>query len=593
MIRPRPPRSAVLVALALSVLLAPAGAAAQSRAAPEAATGYAAKPVATAERWMIVAAHPLAAEAGAGVLRAGGAAVDAAIAAQLALNVVEPQSSGLGGGGFALHWSAADRSLTSWDGRETAPFGAGPDLFLGPDGAPIGWLQAVESGRSVGAPGLLRMLEALHADHGALPWAALAAPAIRLAEEGFPVSPRLAASTARFEDRLKRSQAADVFFGAGGAPLAAGALFRQPRLGATLREIAEKGADIFYEGRIAEDIAQAVAAEPAPGALNRADLAAYQPVRRPPVCLVYRQRFEVCGMGPPSSGGVTVAQMLGLLDHAPIPAMAPESPTAWRLFAEASRLAYADRDAYLADPDQVSVPTAGLLTPAYLTLRAQALGRTDPAAGPADPGMPPWREGALNRAPDESAERPGTTHLTVVDARGNIVSLTSSIETAFGSGRMAAGFLLNNQLTDFSFAPERGGRPIANAPGPGKRPRSSMAPVIVFDISGGDRRPVLALGSPGGSRIIEYVAAALIRRLDWGLPVDQAAAGVHVSQRNRGAVVVEDAPAGDPIAEALAAAGHSVERRALTSGLHLIAIGESGALTGGADPRREGIAIGE
>ena len=568
---------------------------AQTQADPEAATAaqVAPKPLAQGDRSMIVAANPHAAKAGAAVLFKGGSAADAAIAAQLVLNVVEPQSSGLGGGAFALYWRDETQTLDSWDGRETAPAAAAPDRFLKDDGEPMRWPDAVATGRGVGVPGLPQLLWALHQTHGELPWAELAAPAIALAEDGFEISPRLAGLIAQYQERLAATQAASVFLDPDGAPLPEGTLLKQPLLAETLRAYAETGPAAFTTGPIADAILEAVNAEPMGGGMTLEDLASYEVKRRRPLCLLYRAEFEICGMGPPSSGGATVGMIMGLLDHFPIPAMPPESPQAWALFAEASRLAYADRDAYLADSDHVSVPAAGLLDPVYLTLRAQQIGYE--AGGKAAPGNPPWREGRARLwAPDTQAERPATTHISVVDSAGDALSLTSSIETAFGSARMAAGLLLNNQLTDFSFRPEIDGRPVANAVAPGKRPRSSMAPTIVLKTWENDRqRPYLVLGSPGGSRIIEYVAGALVRSLDWDLPANEAVAGPHVSQRNRETTVVETRPDADPLAAALAAAGHEVERRDLTSGLHLIELDIGGRMQGGADPRREGEAIGD
>ncbi|MEL6980179.1 MAG: gamma-glutamyltransferase [Pseudomonadota bacterium] len=569
------------------------GADAQTQADPEIASGFAPKPLAVAERWMVVAAHPLAAEAGRRMLREGGSAADAAIAAQLVLNVVEPQSSGLGGGGFALTYDAASRRLEAWDGRETAPARASPTQFLGPDGAPLPFLEAATSGLAIGAPGLARLLEALHQEQGELPWSRLFEDAIRLAEDGFPVSPRLHASLSAMGPRLRAdAEARALFFTKNDAPLSAGAALRQPRLAATLRRLAEGGADAFYRGPIALAIVNAARAEPRPGALSTRDLRLYRAVKRRPVCGVFRGRYEVCGMPPPSSGGVTVAQILGLMDH-----FDPETPLVPRahLFLEASRLAYADRNRFLADPDHVAQPE-GLLDPAYLTARAQRMDRRRAAIGPASPGAPRWRA-PIPLSDDAQEDRPGTTHLTVVDGAGDVVSLTSSIEVSFGAGRMAAGLFLNNQLTDFSFRPESDGRAVANALGPGKRPRSSMAPTIVLDRRNG-RRPMLALGSPGGSRIIEYVAWATLGMLDEGLDPAAAAARPHLSHRNRAPALVEARADADALAAELAAFGHAPRRGATTSGLHIIQIVPAAAQTGrrllgGADPRREGVALGD
>ncbi len=578
-----------LAALLALILALPAPLAAQTQAEPEAATGLAPKPLVTAERQMIVAAHPAASEAGLEMLRRGGSAADAAIAALLVLNVVEPQSSGIGGGAFALVHSAD--GLTAWDARETAPAGARPDMFLGPDGEPLPFLEAVASGRSVGVPGLPRFLEALHARHGRLAWAELFAPAIRLAREGFPVSPRLAASVARYRDRLSASQAAGLFL-PGGEPVAAGETLRNPALAETFGRLTKAGAGALYAGPMAEAIVEAVRAGPRPGTLAAADLAAYAAKERPAVCLDYRTRFRVCGMGPPSSGATTVGQILGLLGAFPLDGPGLANPRLWHLFAEASRLAYADRARYLADPDYVRVPVRGLMDPGYLAERAGLIDPERAAQGPAEAGDPPWREGRLT-APQPAADSPGTTHLSVIDADGLAISVTASIETAFGSGRVAGGFLLNNQLTDFSFRPTAAdGTPVANAPQPGKRPRSSMAPTIAYRLAAPERPYILA-GSPGGSRIPEYVAGALVAMLDLGAGPAEAAALFHVSDRNGAELVLEENAAPPALIEALAALGHEVTTAAMTSGLHIIRAPAAGALEGGADPRREGLALGD
>lgn len=577
----------VIAGLAVLLAIAIAGGAAEaqqaSRADPEAATGRAAKPLVTAERQMIVTANPLASAAGLEMLRAGGSAADAAVAALLVLNVVEPQSSGLGGGAFAL--VHGPEGLTSWDARETAPAAAGPDLFL-EDGAPIPWWDATESGHAVGVPGLARLLGELHARHGRLPWADLAAPAIRLAEDGFAVSPRLAGLISRGQERLARTEAGAVFL-PGGAALAEGDLLRQPELAATLRALAEGGADALYTGPVAEAIVAAAARAPRPGALSLSDLAGYRVIERAPVCLDYRSRHRICGMGPPSSGATTVGQILGLLARFKPTDFAAEGAHLWHLFAEASKLTYADRAAYLGDPDAVEVPVAGLLDPAYLTARAALIHGFKASEGKAEAGRPP---GAPEPSGGTSKTSPGTTHLSVIDADGLAISLTASIETAFGSGRMAGGMLLNNQLTDFAFTPAaEDGRPLANAAGPGKRPRSSMAPTVVY--GAGETAPAILIGSPGGSRIPEYVAGALIGMLDLGMDPSEAAALFHVSQRNRDALVLEEG-APEALAAALAGLGHAVTRAEMTSGLHIIRITPEG-LEGGADPRREGAALGD
>ena len=588
-IRKTEPRLVPCALAALAAALLPCAApGAAGDAAPEAATGVAAPAPAAAEREMAVAAHPLAARTGAEVLARGGSAVDAAIAMQAVLNLVEPQSSGIGGGGFLLHYDAATGAVAAYDGRETAPSAARGDLFLEPDGSAPGYFAALAGGRSVGAPGLLRMLERAHAAHGGLPWSDLFQPAMELAETGFAIGPRLHGLAGWAPTLAGFPRAAAYFLAPDGSAKAPGTVLRNPEFAATLRAVADGGADAFYRGAIARDIAAAVAgAARNPGLLTADDIASYRTRERTPVCLVYRG-FRVCGMGPPSSGGLAVLQILGLLAGIDMPP--PGSAAAVHLVAEAMRLAYADRDRYVADPDFVPVPANGMLDPAYLAARAAEI---DPAraGGERAAGAPPGSERAALRG-GAGIEAPSTTHLSVVDSDGNAAALTSSIEFAFGSALMTRGFLLNNQLTDFAFAPESDGAPVANRVEPGKRPRSSMAPTLVFDSRG---RLVLALGSPGGSRIICYVATALVALVDWGMDAQAAAAMPHWCNRN-GATELE---AGTPIAGLapdLEARGHDVKVRDMNSGLHIVAVvrGPDGraALRGGVDPRREGAAFG-
>jgi gamma-glutamyltranspeptidase/glutathione hydrolase len=569
----------------LALLLLAAPVAAQTSAQPEQTFDVGTANDVLARSAMVVAANPLAAAVGRDMLEAGGSAADAAVAVQIMLNLVEPQSSGIGGGAFLLYWDASEETLTTIDGRETAPASAGPDYFLGPDGQPLGFWDALVGGRSAGVPGILRMLEMLHADHGRLPWAALFAPTIALAEEGFPISPRMADSIAGSTgDALDLFEPArSYFFRPDGTPKPAGELLRNPDLARTLRLIAAHGAAPFYEGSIAGDIVAAVRTETNPGELTRADLAGYRAIERPPVCVAYRV-YEVCGIGPPSSGGLTVGQILGMLSQFDLPALG-DTPEAWHLFAEAAKLAYADRGLYMADSDFVKMPTKGLLDPTYLATRAALI---DPAATmiAAVPGTPPWDEGAL-RAPDLQAELPGTTHFVVVDRYGDMASVTTSVEYAFGSRLMTGGFLLNNQLTDFSFAPESDGKPIANRVEGGKRPRSSMSPTIVFR----DGTPVLLIGSAGGSRIINYVAESLIRILDWGMSPAEALAAGNVVSRG-GAVELEEGTVAVDLAPGLEALGQEVTIANLNSGLQVILIAD-GVLIGAADPRREGVALGD
>lgn len=540
-----------------------------------------------ADRHMIAAANPHAAEAGLEILRAGGSAVDAAIAAQMVLGLVEPQSSGIGGGAFLLHYRADGRLVEAYDGRETAPAAATGDMFLGPDGKPRKFYDAVVGGLSVGVPGIVRMLELAHRDHGRLPWADLFASAIRLAEQGFAISPRLHYLVDRDKMRLTSFfPASSYFYNADGDALPVGTLLRNPAYAEVLKEIAANGADVFYEGRIAEDIVATVReAALNPGRMTIADMKGYRTVKREPVCSAYRG-YRVCGMPPPSSGGVTVAQILGILESFDLAAAGSGSAEAAHLIAEAGRLAFADRNQYLADTDFVPAPLKGLMDPGYLAERAKLIS-PGKSMGKASAGEPPRDHGALAPMTDDF-ERLSTTHLSVVDDAGNAVSMTSSVENAFGSRLMTHGFLLNNQLTDFSFLPERDGVPIANRVEPGKRPRSSMAPTIVTDSDG---RLMMAVGSPGGSRIIGYVAKTLVGVIDWKLGMQAAIDLPHVVNRNgRTELEADTSLAG--LAPALEALGHEVRVGSLNSGLHGILLAPHG-LDGGADPRREGVALGD
>ena len=575
--RPKP----ILQAAALALLAAP-GIADPTQELPEGTTALLDRAPVQAREFMVAAAHPLAAEAGHAVLAAGGSAADAAVAVQAMLTLVEPQSSGLGGGGFVLHWDAATGDLTTYDGRETAPLAAGPDLWLDADGAHMAFWTAVVGGRSVGVPGTPLLLETLHARHGRLPWADLLAPAITLAEEGFAVSQRLASSIAGARDLDRFEPTRSYFFDADGAPLAEGTLLRNPDLARTLRIFAEEGAAPFYTGAIAEEIVATVRAADPPGLLSLEDMAAYTVVERPPVCIAYRAH-QVCGMGPPSSGGLTVGQMLGMLEAFDLAALGP-GVASTHLLLEAARLAFADRNLFMADADFVDTPE-GLLNRAYLAERAALI---DPgrSMGVAAPGDPPWEE-ARARAPDPGPDRRGTTHFVIVDADGNAVSATTTIEAGFGSRLMTGGFLLNNELTDFARAPEVDGRPVANRAQGGKRPRSSMAPTIVLR----DGRPVILTGSPGGAAIIPYTARSIVALLDWGLDPQAAAALPHAVTFN-GPVFLEPAEGVGELYRALDALGHEVTIRDLNSGLHIIRITEVG-FEGGADPRREGVVLGE
>ena len=554
---------------------------------PEAASARAkaeGRPV-VAQDWMVVAAHPLASQAGADVLAAGGTAADAMVAVQAVLGLVEPQSSGLGGGAFLVWYDAASGQVTTLDGRETAPLAATPRLFQDASGEPLKFFEAVVGGRSVGAPGTPALMAQAHLRWGRSDWSGLLDLAIRLAEEGFAVSPRLATLVAGDAERLAVHPDTAAYFLPGGVPLAEGDTLRNPAYADTLRLFAQQGTDGFYTGPVAESIVAAVqGAAGNPGVLDMVDLAIYRVKERAPVCAPYRF-WQVCGMGPPSSGALAVGQILGMLQGHDLAALGPDNPESWRLIGDASRMAFADRGRYVADSDFVPVPVQGMLDPSYLQGRAILLAGDD-ALPEVTPGTPDF-DHTLLWADGDTLEQPSTTHVSIVDSYGNVLSMTSTIENAFGARVMAGGFLLNNELTDFSFRSHDGGVPIANRVEPGKRPRSSMAPTIVMR----DGVPVLAIGSPGGSSIIGYVAQALIAHLDWGMNVQQAVSMGHALNRF-GVYDLEDGTDAAALAEPLQAMGYEVKIGAQTSGLHAIAITADG-LQGGADPRREGVALGK
>ncbi|MEM8629635.1 MAG: gamma-glutamyltransferase [Pseudomonadota bacterium] len=551
---------------------------AESLAAKEAGT-----PV-EGQGWMVAAANPYAVRAGARILEAGGTAADAMVAVQAVLGLVEPQSSGLGGGAFLVWYNAATGEVTSLDGRETAPLTATPRLFQTADGERMKFFDAVIGGRSVGTPGTPALLEAAHDRWGLVRWGHLFDDAIFLAEDGFPVSPRLATLVAADADRLASFPATAAYFLPSGQPLTEGSRLTNPAYARTLRLIARDGAGVFYTGEIARGIVEAVeGATGNPGLLSLTDLAIYRVKERAPVCVPYNAH-QVCGMGPPSSGALTVGQILGMLDRFDLGALGPESAEAWRLIGDASRLAFADRGRYMADSDFVPVPVKGLVAPDYLARRAALLSGPEALAAVA-PGNPEY-DHALNWADNVDISHPSTSHISIIDSYGNALSMTTTIENGFGSRVMApGGFLLNNELTDFSFASHADGLPIANRVEPGKRPRSSMAPTIVLK----DGKPVLIVGSPGGSRIIGYVAKTIIAHLDWGMDVQAAIDMPHAVNRF-GTFDLEDGTSAADLAMPLEAIGYEVNLRALTSGLHAISVGES--LLGGADPRREGIVLG-
>jgi gamma-glutamyltranspeptidase/glutathione hydrolase len=562
--------------------------------APERASRFTEKSGWIAKNFMVVAANPLASDAGYRVLKEGGSAVDAAIAVQMVLTLVEPQSSGIGGGAFLLHFDG--KSITAFDGRETAPSAATDRLFQTGDGTPMRFAEAVVGGRSVGAPGVLRMLELAHAQHGKLPWATLFAQAIRLAEEGFAISPRLAALLKADPHLKKDPTAAAYFYDADGEPRPVGHVLKNPELASVLREIAAGGADRFYTGPIAQDIENKVKSHgPNPGLLTRNDIAAYRAKIREPICSDYKS-WTVCGMPPPSSGGIAIAQLLGILETKNIALHAPEggapSAEAVHLFSEAGRLVYADRARYIADTDFVPLPgndPAPLLDKAYLASRAATIGPESMMR--AAPGVPPEWKTAWGM--DQSPEHSSTSHVSIVDAEGNAVAMTTTIESAFGARQMVRGFLLNNQLTDFSFNAYDAAGPIANRVQPGKRPRSSMAPTLVFEK--GTKNLVLTIGSPGGPAIINYVGKTLVGMMDWGLDVQQAINLPNFGSRN-GPTELEQGRVTDELIEKLKQKDHAIRVTDQTSGLHgimrLTVHGET-MWFGGADPRREGVARGD
>jgi gamma-glutamyltranspeptidase/glutathione hydrolase len=564
--------------------------------APEAATGYADKAGWAARKYMVAAANPLAVEAGYEMLKQGGTAIDAAIATQLVLTLVEPQSSGIGGGAFLMYYDG--KKVQAFDGRETAPSKADEHLFQHPDGTPLSRTEGIVGGRSTGAPGVLRMLELAHRQHGKLAWKTLFGPAIRLSENGFKVSPRLNGLLA-WDPHIRKDPAARAYFyGPDGKPWPVGHVLRNPELARTLREIAEGGADVFYTGRIARDIEAKVNSHPTnPGLLTAADIAAYRAKVREPVCNDYRA-WTVCGMPPPSSGGIAVAQMLGMFETRDMKALAPANgipgADAVHVFSEVGRLAYADRDRYAADTDFVPLPGRGipaLLDKHYLSQRASLVGQR--SMGTASAGNPPGVETAWNWGLDNSIEAHSTSHVVAVDQYGAGLSMTTSVEDAFGSRQMVDGFILNNQLTDFSFDSRDASGPIANRVEPGKRPRSAMSPTIVFDKNTG--RFVEAIGSPGGPLIINYVAKVLVGTLDWRLNMQQAIALPNFGSRNGPTELEAGRFPASEIGQ-LKARGHTIRIGEQNSGLHGIERMDIHGVPlwfGGADPRREGVAKGD
>ena len=536
-----------------------------------------------AKNWMVSVANPHAAAAGARVLSEGGTAADAMVAVQAVLGLVEPQSSGIGGGAFLVWYDSKSGEITTLDGRETAPLAATPRLFQNENGERLKFWDAVVGGRSVGVPGTPALMEAAHKRWGQNSWNSLFSEAIDLADNGFAVSPRLAALVARDAERLGRfSDTADYFF-PNEQPLVEGHLLTNPAYADLMRRMAKDGAEVIYSGDIARAIIDTVrGAEKNPGVLSLTDLQIYKVKERPAVCAPFRE-YQVCGMGPPSSGALTVGQILGLLNQ--FTPGSSNDPQTLRLIGDASRLAFADRGRYMADSDFVPMPTKGLLAQDYLSERAKLLNGPD-ALTEAVPGNPEYSHASL-WADDVSLELPSTSHISIVDRFGNALSMTTTIENSFGSRLMTHGFLLNNELTDFSFSSHRNGVPIANRVEPGKRPRSSMSPTIILK----DGRPTLVIGSPGGSRIIGYVAEAIVAHIDWGMNIQAAVSIPHAINRF-GTYDLEKGTSLEAMVAPLEELGYKVSLRSLNSGLHAISIGENG-LFGGADPRREGIAIGQ
>jgi gamma-glutamyltranspeptidase/glutathione hydrolase len=576
------PRRAAILAL-VAALGSPAAAQQLAPSQPDNPTGTRAQNLASAKRYMVAAGHPLAVEAGLRMLERGGNAIDAMIATQLVLNLVEPSSSGIGGGAFLLFHEAGAKKLHVIDARETAPGGAVPALFTTADGKARPFGDARSSGLSVGTPGTPRLLEVTHARFGRLPWKDLFQPAIELAERGFPVSERLHRQLGT--ESLKWNDAARAyFFGADGKPRAIGTTLKNPEFAATLRAIASGGADAFYTGGIARDIVAAVRSHPSgAGNLTLEDLAGYRVRDVEAVCGKYRA-WKVCGMPPSSSGGVAVLQILGALERFDVPKMRPNSSEIVHLKAEAERLAFADRGRYLGDDRFVDVPVKGLVDPAYIASRSQLIAR-EKSMGRAEAGSPAGVKTAYRDDPHD--EVVGTTHIAIVDREGNGLTMTTTIEGNFGNGTMVRGFLLNNELTDFNFVPVEGGLLTANAVGPGKRPRSSMAPTMAFD---GNGRLELVAGSPGGSLIIGYVTKALIATLDWNLDPQKAIDLPNFGSRN-GPTEVEQGTELEGVQAALKAMGHEVRAIPMTSGLQVIRRAADG-WQGGSDPRREGVARG-
>lgn len=592
----------IAAVIALVVLAGPPSRlAAQTAGQPEFPSGWSAKDTQYANRDMVAAANPVAVDAGVSILAQGGSAIDAAIAVQMMLTLVEPQSSGIGGGAFLMHYDGAAKHLVGYDGRETAPAAATPDQFM-KLGKPLDFISAVTGGLSVGTPGVIKMMAMAHAKHGTLPWAALFQPAIDLADKGFPISPRLYTTLGFLAKRMCNEKAiAALYLKPDCTPKDQGSLLKNPELAATLRAIARDGAAAFYAGPVAEAIVSAVRTHPTnPGRLSLQDLANYTPTTREPICGPYRG-LRICGMPPESSGTLAVLQTLGILEHFDVSKYAPNSVDAVHLISEAYRLAYADRQKFVGDPEFLPVPVAGMLDLGYLKRRSTliSMDRTMgvPAAG--DPA------GAQPRGLDDSLSLPSTSHVSIVDKDGNMVAMTTTVESGFGSLQMVKGFVLNNQLTDFSLTPnDADGHPVANRVEGGKRPRSSMAPTFVFG-AGGDVEAVV--GSPGGSNIIQYVTKTLVGLIDWKLDIQQAIDLPNFGAQTSATTDLEQGTVLSSLQQGLAARGHTVAVVDINSGLQGIVFNGirganpapfarspgKGRWAGGADPRREGTAKGQ
>ena len=551
------------------------------------ASAYAAEPpIAPVGKGMVSASDVRAAEAGREMLRAGGSAADAEIAMMFALTVVEPQSSGIGGGGFFVHHDAATGRTETIDGRETAPAAARPDRFLAPDGRPLPFAQAFPGGKSVGVPGNVALAAMAHRRWGKLPWARLLQPAIRLADQGFVVSPLTAGRFATMAPLWKDFPPIAALFTQDAAPKPAGSTVRNPELAALLRRIAKDGPDAFYKGANAAAIADAVSRAPRnPVPMTTADLAGYRAKAQPPVCGIYRS-YKVCGMAPSSSGGITILQMLGMLERFDLKALGSQSPVAWHLIGEAMQLAYADREQYLGDTAFVTVPVARLLDRGYLAARSRSISETR-ALGTYAAGTPP---GAPKRTTGTAVDEHGTTDFVAADGKGDVVTMTSTVESFFGSQLVANGMVLNNELTDFSFVPERDGAPVANRVEPGKRPLSSMSPTIVYAPDG---KVLLAVGSAGGKRIIMHVMKTLVGVIDWGLTAQQAIDLPNIYFGN-GALLLERTPLMERLASKIAELGQPANLAAVGSKLNAIERLRDGRWRGAADrSRSEGVALPE